>query len=289
MKQILLIPKVLIQNANALSSPYTIGFPAMTAWFGAVHALKRKLSSHELFKFLEMNEAAVICHQINLQTHKNSSDSFYSIIGTGNPLDKHGQRSAFVEEARCHLTVSLVIQCSGLNPVDHEAFIAAVSRYLMTMKLASGDILNFELPELMEINNTAAFNQLIRRLVPGYCLIERRDLMQQAMESGQDAIDALLDNLVITHRCISEKNGRVKWHSNRKEKGWIVPIATGFHGLGDLTMTANQRDADLLHCFAESIVTLGEFVMPYRLSDLKNLLWHRHVDLRKRFYLYQQD
>ena len=44
MKRILLIPQIKVLNANALSSPYTIGFPAMTAWLGAVHALQRKLN-----------------------------------------------------------------------------------------------------------------------------------------------------------------------------------------------------------------------------------------------------
>ena len=39
MKKILYIPKIKIHNANALSSPYTIGFPAMTAWGGGVHAI----------------------------------------------------------------------------------------------------------------------------------------------------------------------------------------------------------------------------------------------------------
>ncbi len=46
MKNILLIPRIKIHNANALSSPYTIGFPAMTAWLGAVHALERKMKAN---------------------------------------------------------------------------------------------------------------------------------------------------------------------------------------------------------------------------------------------------
>ncbi|HNL81302.1 MAG TPA: type I-F CRISPR-associated protein Csy2, partial [Agitococcus sp.] len=41
MRRFLLIPHIKIHNANAMSSPYTIGFPAMTAWLGAVHALQR--------------------------------------------------------------------------------------------------------------------------------------------------------------------------------------------------------------------------------------------------------
>ena len=39
MKTYIVLPDVQIHNANAMSSTYTIGFPAMTAWLGAVHAL----------------------------------------------------------------------------------------------------------------------------------------------------------------------------------------------------------------------------------------------------------
>ena len=64
---------------------------------------------------------AVICHNIDLQTHKGDGDFVYSIIGTGNPLVENKKRKKgerwdefarppFIEEARCHLTVSLVIE-----------------------------------------------------------------------------------------------------------------------------------------------------------------------------------
>jgi len=289
MKPVLLIPKLRIHNANALSSPYTIGFPAMTAWLGAVHALERKLKEHEDYRHLQVCGTAVICHQINLQIFKDINDSIYSIIGTGNPLDKQGQRCAFVEEARCHLQVSLVIQCKGLNTVNQEKIIKLIIKYLMTMKMASGDILDFETPELIELHGKPEFNKLIRRLIPGYCLIERRDLMKQAMENGLDAIDALLDHLSVFHRCTRDQNGRVTWHSNRKKNGRIVPIAVGFHGISKLGITANQREPDTPHRFGESIVTLGEFVMPYRLNSLNALLWHTHVDLKNNLYLCQQN
>ena len=36
MKTYILISNIKIHNANAMSSPYTIGFPAMTAWLGPV-------------------------------------------------------------------------------------------------------------------------------------------------------------------------------------------------------------------------------------------------------------
>ncbi len=109
-EQILLVPYVEIQNANALSSAYTIGFPAMSAWMGAVHVLQRKLEGTE-FSHIKFSAMTVSCHNIELQTHRGENDYISSIIGTGNPLDKAGKRPSFIEEARCHLTVSLVVKC----------------------------------------------------------------------------------------------------------------------------------------------------------------------------------
>lgn len=289
MKNILLIPKLRIHNANALSSPYTIGFPAMTAWLGATHALERKLknTNYEEVRFKSM---AVVCHKMDLQTYKGVGDYVYSIIGTGNPLDKNGNRPSFIEEARCHLTVSLVIEYDGLEPDERDEFIVYISSLLHSgMKLASGDILDFMEPSVQKITDEKGLRKVIRGLMPGHCLIERRDLMVQEMGAGQDAIDSLLDYLKVTHSCESDEKGKVVWESHRKEKGWIVPIATGFHGISELGHAENQRDEDALHRFAESIVTLGEFVMPYRISDLDNMLWHYHADLENNLYLCQQN
>ena len=97
----LLIPKIKIHNANALSSPYTIGFPAMTAWLGAVHALQRKLNAIDDYDEVRLSRMAVISHDFNLQTYKGNSDYVYSIIGTGNPLDKNGDRPSFIAADTC--------------------------------------------------------------------------------------------------------------------------------------------------------------------------------------------
>ena len=45
-KQYLLLSNLHIHNANAMSSSYTIGFPAITGWLGAVHALERNLNAN---------------------------------------------------------------------------------------------------------------------------------------------------------------------------------------------------------------------------------------------------
>lgn len=295
MNRFLIIPRLKIHNANALSSPYTIGFPAMTAWLGGVHALQRKLGAGQ-FKELRFTRAAVACHQLDLQTYKGHGDYVHSIVGTGNPLDKTGQRPSFIEEARCHLNVTLAIECQGVNMPDKDDFLAAVTRQLNTLKLAGGDILSFNQPEFLSIDGDIELAKLTRKLMPGYVLQERRDLMVSAMQDGHYAIDALLDYLKVSHRSepVVAADGenpaldKAKWTAQRKTGGWLVPIATGFHGISELGNAENQRDQDTPHRFAESLVTLGEFVMPYRIKRLDDLLWHSHYDAANNLYLIQQ-
>ncbi len=292
-KKILLLPHVKIHNANALSSPFTIGFPAMTAWLGASHALQRKLTEKGFS--ITCCATGVVSHQCDLQTYRGSNDFVSSIVGTGNPLEPKTEkdkpkdnavRSSFIEEARCHLDLSLIIEIEGISQEQYSEFEDVVSHILNAgMKMAGGDIRSFDSPKIIVIeeNNEADLRSLARKLMPGYVLIERRDLMIEAMEQGQDAMEAILDYVAIHHTCEQTEEGEVVWTSKRKTQndkpaGWIVPIATGFHGISELGEAKNQRDPDTPHRFAESLVTMGEFKMPHRFTNLDQMLWRYHFD-----------
>lgn len=288
MKSILLIPHIEILNANALSSPYTIGFPAMTAWLGAVHALQRQLNQNR-YENIVFKSSAVICHDFNLQVYKGAGDFVFSIVGTGNPLDKHGARSSFIEEGRCHLNVSLLIECEGAKKDDEVIFLETITRHLYTnLKIAGGDILRLKHPEMLKIEEENDLRKLLRKLMPGYVLIERRDLMIEAMKNGQDAMDAILEHIKVMHRSEQDEGGKVEWVSKRKIPGWIVPVATGFYGISSLGQAKNQRNPNVSHRFAESILTLGEFKMPCRIKNLDEILWYYYVDIENDLYLCQQ-
>ncbi|MBL1422432.1 MAG: type I-F CRISPR-associated protein Csy2 [Alphaproteobacteria bacterium] len=289
-KKLLIIPHLKVHNANALSSPFTIGFPAMTAWLGAVHALQRKLNEQGIaVKFIG---TGVVCHDMDLQTYKGDNDFVHSIVGTGNPLDKTGARSAFIEEARCHLDVSLVIEFDNITLDERDALLQAVNHLLHAkMKIAGGDIKSFEPPLCLNSKegDSADLHKVQRKLMPGYVLIERRELMIDAMEQGLDGLDALIDYLAIHHQCAVDKsennnnNDNVTWRSkrrtfNNKSVGWVVPIATGFHGISEVAQAKNQRDVDTPHRFAESMVTLGEFKMAHRIHSIDDMLWHYRHD-----------
>ncbi|MDI9817689.1 MULTISPECIES: type I-F CRISPR-associated protein Csy2 [unclassified Legionella] len=294
---LILLPRIQVQNANALSSPFTIGFPAMTAWLGAVHALQRKLQTYNMTVIF--SAVGVVVHRFDLQTYKGRGDFVHSIIGTGNPLEPNSEkgkpkgnavRPSFIEEARCHLEVSLIVEYSGIEAQDEQLMLERVYQLMLgNMKLAGGDILNCKEPEILR-----DFQKAKRKLMPGYALIERRDLMRAAMEQGQDAMEAMLDYVAVHHSCTKDiVNGqeRVSWQRRRKptgpdgQTGWIVPIATGFHGISELGTAINQRDPGTPHRFAESLVTLGEFKMPYRLESPEDLLWRYRIELENNLYL----
>ena len=288
--RLLILPHIKIHNANALSSPFTIGFPAMTAWLGFTHALERKLNQAGLNDLL-LHSAAVVSHQCDVQTHKGDGDFVHSIIGTGNPLDKDGSRSAFIEEARCHLDVSLIIEYKG-NEVqtEQQGFIERLQQIIASMKVAGGDVLSLQKPfiKLVNENDEQETTRLMCQLMPGYVLIERRDLMVEAMQQGADALDALLSYLTVNHSCEQVENDTVVWQSQRKAAGWIVPIATGFQGISPLGQAKNQRDSSVPHRFAESVVTLGEFVMAHKIKHIDDVLWQYSPDLENDLYLCQQ-
>lgn len=301
-KKYLLLRHVKIHNANAFSSPLTIGFPAMTAWLGAMHALERKLRQHEALSDIRLTKLAVSCHDFNLQTYKGPGDYVNSVIITSNPLRKKGasfERPPFIEEARVHLTVSLLMEVDRLAPSSFSTFTEKTTAALMGMKIAGGDILDF-LPIqdpmeststrnsrllLVDEDNEREVRRAIRSLMPGYVLVERRQLLKRKQEelNQQDTLQVMLDLLALHYEYDDEQDS---WHLQpRKEKGWLVPIVTGFKGLTPLGHVANQRDASTLHRFAEPVLTLGEFKMAHRFNCIDDMMWHYHYDKNKDLYV----
>lgn len=289
MRYFLLIPHLKLHNANAMSSPYTIGFPAMTAWLGAVHALQRKLQAKALD--VALTKVAVSCHEFNLQTYKGQGDFVHSIIGTANPLDKDGSRPAFIEEARCHLEVSLLIEIENLSFKKREQLLEMVPDLVSSMKFASGDVLAVKECQIIDFDEDESQDKELRpilnKLMLGHVLIERRDLVIESMSQGKDTLDSVLDYLKVTHSSTIDEHDKVTWTSKRKAQGWLIPIAVGFQGISELGRAKNQRDANTPHRFAESVLTLGEFVMPYRIEHIDQLLWQYHVDFENNLYLCQ--
>ena len=274
----LLIPKIEILNANALSGTYIIGFPAMTAWLGAVHALQRKINQAYSLNIRFPNVAVSVssCH---VQWHKSNHGRYNALSITSNPLIKANGtwKSSFIPEGRVHVTVTLLVECSDVTYREQNVLCQYVSQCLSTMKMAGGDVISFQKPEiLIASDDDMAEKRILYRLMPGYVLIERRDLIAKGLREGYSSIEALLSYLTI-----KEDSVRMQ----KKIPGWLVPIVVGYKGISDLGNVKRQRDSEKIHQFVENIVTLGEFKMPYRFERIQDIMWHYEYSKEKELYL----
>jgi CRISPR-associated protein Csy2 len=282
MSNCILISKIDISDANALSSPYSVGFPAITGLMGFVQKFELLLHEQEEYKEIKFISAGIVSNKFYLHTTKVGYDNRICLFKS--PLKSNGSLSSIVESPKCSMQVSILIECENIGLIDIDVFVNYMEDILWSkLKFAGGSIFK-------PYGNDSKYkhisfyekkdNIILRKMMPGYALIERRDLMVNSMEEGKDAIESLLHYVKINHQ-----NDNI----SKNSKGWIVPITTGYQGISDFAVMENQRSYEYQHRFVENIVTLCEFVMPYRLDSVDNLLWHYDIDLNKNLYTFKQN
>lgn len=283
MKTYLLIPHIKILDANALNGNLAVGFPAMTAWLGAVYALERKIRE---YMDIHLPQVAVSCIHASLQAKK--GNYYWGLIQKRKPLRVKGNtvsNLSFIEEARIHLTVSLLMEVTGLALTKSEknAFLTVLNRILPTIKIAGGDIFSFRTPTLY-FKEAEEERSLLLKLMPGFIPIDRTDLLEQEEKKGNNALDALLNLISINVKRDKENNKEY----TKKESGWLVPLSVGYRQLSSLGKVTHQRDYHYKHCFVEPLVTICEFKMSHRFKELQDIFWHYKYDDRNGIYLCTQ-
>ena len=317
---ILVLPHLRVQNANAISSPLTHGFPSITAFTGLMWALQRKLKAAGIP--LQLLSVGVICHHHQEQVAQGYVRTFNL---TRNPVDKDGSTAAIVEEGRMHLQVSLVFAVAeqrapgALHQLvqggedQMREWAAQVGEIAAQMRMAGGSLLpSRPLPGkkvrpwmalLAEDPATRSqdFRHWRRQWLPGFALVGRDDLLANRLahlqESAPDAtlLDAWLHASRFNHEALPEPSGqtatdgKVRWGDPLRPKGsgWTVPIPVGYAALSPrhaAGTVANARDMATPLRFVESVYSMGEWVSPHRLTDVQQLLWAAEADEAKGLY-----
>lgn len=299
------LPRLHVRNANLISSPLTWGFPSPSAFTGFGYALQRRLNSqgHEL----TISGVGVSCHAFTPQV----SEGFVkSLRLTRPPLEPDGKPPGTVEEGRCDMTISLVLEVRGdLPPTEAElryvdAFPQQMLRLTGGMRIAGGSV-TLEQPHAWSWLDTGDADQrgvlraVVRRLLPGRVLVARNDVLAEHLErmrhgmTEATALDALLDLIAVHHEATDtgkvSKSGvpEAQWRSARRLPGWLVPIPVGYGAISPLYPPAsvqNVRDRSVPFRFVESLLGLGEWLHPRRATSLHELLWRHHTDLDRGLY-----
>lgn len=305
---LLLLPRLRVQNANAIPGPLSWGFPAPTAFLGFLDALNRRL--RERFD-LTLGGCGIVCHSFEPQVARPAGRHHQVLRLTRNPYYAGWKRgltedkpAALVEEGRAHLDISLVIEArTDLHADDQVELLEVLPDLLGSMRLAGGSLLPASLTGAYDrghrprwINwydaasdNVATFRTLRRRLLPGFALVERTDLLAarlaelQAGESDASALDALLDLCRLNIEATGpdpDDPAHTLWQVRTRE-GWLVPIPLGYAALSPLYAPgAVRRARDMVtpFRFCESLYGLGQWISPHHLTDLRQLLWQRDTE-----------
>ena len=298
----LLLPRIRVQNANAISSPMTWGFPSMTAFLGLMTGLERRLGPDAGIAF---RSVGVVCHGFEAQV--TTGDYTRAFHLTRNPVLADGSTAGIIEEGRVHLELSLVfdvlLSSGKLGEAERQALVDMVAHTLAGMRLAGGSVMPalpmartrsvkpmLQLEAEDDADKSKQFQQLMRRCLPGFALVSRDDLLQQRLAEMQkvtpeaNALDAWLDLSRLNYRAISGldavEGSPSEWQTDLRP-GWIVPIPVGYAALSELHpagSVVNARDDNTPFRFVETLWSIGQWVSPHRLKKLDDLLWYASTE-----------
>lgn len=320
---LLVLPRLKVQNANAISSPLTWGFPPPSAFLGFAHALERRLSARHEQRF---DGVGIVCHDFEPQTFRPNRRQHLIFTQTRNPVYlkrdaakfiADGTPPAIVEEGRAHLEVSLVIALrhSFTEDLEGEDFAMDAYRTALGMRLAGGSVLPASRPRPLKpfwcpwpdaaADRRKDFMRLRRRLLPGFALVHRPDLLAERLGSLREkdasatALDALLDLNRLNHYPVAPEppadgdlatadptHEKAEWRIEPRP-GWLVPLPIGYAGISPLYASgevAATRDDTTPFRFVESLYSLGQWIGPHRLTGLEQLLWHTTADSEAGLY-----
>ncbi len=316
---LILLPRLRVQNANAISGPLTWGFPSPTAFTGFVHALQRKLATALGGEMdVRFGGVGIVCHHFEPQINKPNGVYKPGVFQLSrNPINQREDKSkidkvgnitpaSIVGEGRVHLEVSLVFSVLDyLDEEDTETVMERLNVLVHQQRLAGGSILPQRAgkryrsqywPLAMDKSKQdETFRKFRRQLLPGFALVQRDKYLKshlqnmRATNAQANALDALLDLSRINYEPvpIDSKNPEpVEWKI-RKRQGWLVPLPVGYASISPLYnagTVANVRDEKIPFRFVESLYSLGQWLSPHRLNTLDQLLWHYSTDVDQGIY-----
>jgi CRISPR-associated protein Csy2 len=289
MKKFLLIKDIKVQNANAFSSVYTAGFPAVTAFMGFVHKLQRDINKKSDFSNVKFSGVGIFSKEFRIQCYRDNKFNNFNSCLRRHPLivkNSEAKTAAIVEEIFCDITFSLLIECSGVRVFNQYDIKKDLFTMINKSKFAGGDILSYDFKSTEFItfdNDVETFkNKIGKKLMVSYALIDRHDLLEPA--NSENSMKDLISFLTINSRCIKEED-EINWEYYKKQPGWFVPVPIGFIGITEPNKINGQRDSASIHRFVEPVITLGEFKLAYRIKELSDLLWYYDFDEINSLYI----
>ncbi len=294
----LLLDRIQIQSANAISSPITYGFPAITGFVGAIHALSRKIPVDQE---ISLDGVLIASHDCQVQAYRPHTYADYSFNQSRNPIKKDGKTASIIEEGKVHLTVSLLVEVKVTKQSfrylrdNPKTFTDSITNQLLQQRIAGGSVHSIQQVSLF---NQSDIDAIKKALLPSFILMDAKDelidITQELQKSNPHAtaLDALIDVATLHHVPESDDKGNTNWStkSSKSGRGWLVPIPVGFQGIAAVFepgQLANCRNPEYPSHYTECIYSLGKWLFPYRLKELTSCFW-RYDNTQPNLYVMTQ-
>ena len=304
----LLFKKVTIEGANTISSPLTYGFPAITGFLGSFHAMARKIADDKSLSEVSLGGVLLACHDCQPQMYRPNTYNNYTFNQTRNPIKKDGKTASIIEEGKCHLTMSFVVEVLADTKLTTEQQVSAIQntkQWIQQQRMAGGSVRGLARFEPVQFFDSSDISAVIPQLLPAFVLVDAQNEFMQIIEDVQkdnpDAtpLDALIEVCALHHIPETQKNGDTKWltTSRKSGHGWLVPMPIGYQAISDVYdvgMMQNVRNPEYPSQYVETIYSLGKWVYPQRLNriggehDIANAFWRYHYDTDDSLYLVTQ-
>lgn len=207
MSQYLLIERIKVQNANAVSG-FTWGFPAITHFLGFSHNLNRKLKSSDDLNHLTLGGCAVIAHKQHIHAYKDGSTTRFSQNKTNHYLSSTTAANMrktppINEEAKMNMTVSLLIPIDGYLGGLENPLKAFIKNACQTQRLAGGTVLSIVNIDIINLANEEQLRNVRRKLLPGFVLQDRSNYLAEHFlnlkesNSKAELLDALFNFIAL--------------------------------------------------------------------------------------------
>jgi CRISPR-associated protein Csy2 len=299
----ILIKNIRIQDANAISSPITYGFPAITGFTGAIHALSRKIGLVSGLEQIHLDGVLIGCYECLPQIYREENYKEYTFNQTRNPILKSGKTASIIEEGRCHLKVSLIVGVYAddfmLEEEQIDRLLKTVEIKIQQQRIAGGSVHGLDRFNAVTYLPAEDINDFTRHLLPAFILMSAQqdliDITAQLQQHNPEAtaLDALISTATLEHTPTDNGNETTRWQtqSPKQGRGWLVPIPIGYQGISDLYDAGdmqNVRNPEYPSQYVEAIYGLGKWVFPYRIKDLADALWYQQYDESNDLYLVTQ-
>ncbi|WP_114800710.1 type I-F CRISPR-associated protein Csy2 [Moraxella canis] len=296
--------KVVICDANAISSPLTYGFPSVTGITGAFHALSRTLMADERFADLALGGVLVACYECTPKTYRASKFRDYTFNQTRNPLKKDGSTASIVEEGKCNLVMSFAVEVIASDLISDklsQELTEFLSQAIFRQRIAGGNVMGIAKTHPVQYFALENMHQMVPLLMPAFVLLdassEFSEMIDEAQISNPKAtpLDVLLDVCTLHHLPEMDRDGNTKWHTQsiKTGHGWIVPMPMGYQAISEkfeAGKMAHVRNPEYPSQYVEVVYGLGKWVYPHHLKDdIETAFWRQQYDETGLYLLTQNE